>query len=65
MKNSPTLAALASAGGLLLAPMLASAANPEPEVDEVIVKHDNEYDAENKDRLQQSNQEAAACSQKG
>ena len=35
------------------------------EGDEVIVKHDNEYDAENKDRLQQSNQEAAACSQKG
>ena len=33
--------------------------------DEVIVKHDNEYDAENADRLEQSNAEAAACSQKG
>jgi cytochrome c-type biogenesis protein CcmE len=35
------------------------------EGDEVIVKHDNEYDAENADRLEQSNAEAAACSQKG
>lgn len=35
------------------------------EGDEVIVKHDNEYDAENKDRLEQTNAEAAACSQKG
>ncbi len=35
------------------------------EGDEVIVKHDNTYDAENKDRLQQANSEAAACSQKG
>lgn len=33
--------------------------------DEVIVKHDNSYDAANKDRLQQTNAEAAACSQKG
>ncbi len=33
--------------------------------DEVIVKHDNEYDAENKDRVEQSNGEAAACSRKG
>jgi len=33
--------------------------------EEVIVKHDNEYDAENADRLEQSNAEAAACSQKG
>ena len=35
------------------------------EGDEVIVKHDNSYDAENKDRLQQTNAEAQACSQKG
>jgi cytochrome c-type biogenesis protein CcmE len=35
------------------------------EGDEVIVKHDNSYDAENKDRLQQTNAEAATCSQKG
>jgi len=35
------------------------------EGDEVIVKHDNEYDAENADRLDQSNAEAAACSQRG
>jgi cytochrome c-type biogenesis protein CcmE len=35
------------------------------EGDEVIVKHDNNYDAENKDRVAQSNAEAAACSQKG
>jgi cytochrome c-type biogenesis protein CcmE len=35
------------------------------EGDEVIVKHDNSYDAENKDRLEQTNSEAQACSQKG
>ncbi len=35
------------------------------EGDEVIVKHDNTYDAENKDRMQQANTEAATCSQKG
>lgn len=35
------------------------------EGDEVIVKHDNNYDAENEDRLAQTNSEAAACSQKG
>jgi cytochrome c-type biogenesis protein CcmE len=35
------------------------------EGDEVIVKHDNNYDAENKDRLAQSNAEASECSQKG
>lgn len=35
------------------------------EGDEVIVKHDNTYDAENKDRMQQTNTEAATCSQKG
>ncbi|MEQ1700597.1 MAG: cytochrome c maturation protein CcmE [Ilumatobacteraceae bacterium] len=34
------------------------------EGDEVIVKHDNKYDEENKDRVAQSNEEAAACSQK-
>ncbi|MBI4885407.1 MAG: cytochrome c maturation protein CcmE, partial [Actinobacteria bacterium] len=33
--------------------------------EEVIVKHDNEYDAENEDRLDDANAEAAACSQKG
>jgi cytochrome c-type biogenesis protein CcmE len=32
---------------------------------EIIVKHDNNYDAENKTRLAQTNEEAAACSQKG
>ncbi|MEY4376471.1 MAG: hypothetical protein RJB26_1021, partial [Pseudomonadota bacterium] len=37
MKTLPTLGWLATAGGLLLAPLLAAAANPEPEVDEVIV----------------------------
>ncbi len=35
------------------------------EGDEVIVKHDNEYEAENKDRIDQADDEAAACSQKG
>lgn len=35
------------------------------EGDEVIVKHDNNYDAENKDRLAESNAEADECSQKG
>jgi cytochrome c-type biogenesis protein CcmE len=35
------------------------------EGDEVIVKHDNSYDAENKDRVDQANAEAAKCSQKG
>ena len=35
------------------------------EGDEVIVKHDNSYDAENKDRVAQANAEAAKCSQKG
>jgi len=35
------------------------------EGDEVIVKHDNSYDAENKDRVAQANAEAAQCSQKG
>lgn len=34
------------------------------EGDEVIVKHDNEYDAEHKDRVDQADDEAAACSQK-
>lgn len=34
------------------------------EGDEVIVKHDNEYDAENEDRLDDANAEAAACSQR-
>ena len=34
------------------------------EGDEVIVKHDNEYDAENKDRIDDANAEAALCSQK-
>ena len=33
--------------------------------DEVIVKHDNKYDAENRDRLDDANAEAAACSQRG
>ena len=33
--------------------------------DEVIVKHDNKYDAENADRLDAANAEAAACSRKG
>lgn len=33
--------------------------------DEVIVKHDNQYDAENEDRLDEANAEAAACSRKG
>ena len=33
--------------------------------DEVIVKHDNSYDAANKNRLSQTNAEATACSQKG
>ncbi|MFM2079273.1 MAG: cytochrome c-type biosis protein CcmE [Actinomycetota bacterium] len=33
--------------------------------DEVIVKHDNSYDAANKDRVAQANAEAAKCSQKG
>ena len=33
--------------------------------DEVIVKHDSQYDAENKDRLDEANGEAAACSRKG
>ncbi len=33
--------------------------------DEVIVKHDNQYDAENEDRLGEANAEAAACSRKG
>ena len=32
------------------------------EGDEVIVKHDNEYDAENADRVAKANEEAAACS---
>lgn len=32
---------------------------------EVLVKHDNEYDAENEDRIDQVNAEAAACSRKG
>ena len=32
------------------------------EGDEVIVKHDNEYDAENQDRVDKANEEAAACS---
>ncbi len=32
---------------------------------EIIIKHDNNYDAANKTRLAASNQEAAACSQKG
>ncbi len=35
------------------------------EGDEVIVKHDNNYDAANKQRLSQTNAEATACSQKG
>ena len=34
------------------------------EGDDVIVKHDNNYDAENKDRLDDANAEAAACSQR-
>ena len=33
--------------------------------DEVIVKHDSQYDAKNADRLGQANAEAAACSRKG
>ncbi len=33
--------------------------------DEVIVKHDSQYDAKNKDRLDDANAEAAACSRKG
>ena len=33
--------------------------------DELLIKHDNRYDAENKDRLDDANAEAAACSQKG
>jgi cytochrome c-type biogenesis protein CcmE len=33
--------------------------------DEVLIKHDNSYDAEHKDRLDDANAEAAACSQKG
>ena len=33
--------------------------------DEVIVKHDNQYDAKNEDRLDAANAEAAACSRKG
>ncbi len=33
--------------------------------DEVIIKHDNNYDAANKDRISQANAEAAACSQAG
>ncbi len=32
--------------------------------DEVLVKHDENYDAENKDRVATANGEAAACSQK-
>jgi cytochrome c-type biogenesis protein CcmE len=32
---------------------------------EVIVKHDNEYDAENEGRLDDANAEAAACLQRG
>jgi cytochrome c-type biogenesis protein CcmE len=35
------------------------------EGDEVIVKHDNNYDAANKDRVAQANAEAERCSQKG
>lgn len=34
------------------------------EGDEVIVKHDNEYDAEHEDRIDEADDEAAACSQK-
>ncbi len=34
------------------------------EGDEVLVKHDENYDAENKDRVATANGEAAACSQK-
>ena len=33
--------------------------------DEVLVKHDEQYDAENKDRVATAEGEAAACSQKG
>ncbi|MCE9623566.1 MAG: cytochrome c maturation protein CcmE [Actinomycetia bacterium] len=33
--------------------------------EEVIVKHDNQYDAENEERLDEANAEAAACSRKG
>lgn len=33
--------------------------------DEVLVKHDEEYDAENKDRVATAEGEAAACSRKG
>ena len=33
--------------------------------DEVLIKHDNQYDAENEDRLDEANAEAAACSQRG
>lgn len=33
--------------------------------DEVIVKHDSQYDAKNRDRLDEANAEAAACSRKG
>lgn len=32
--------------------------------EEVIVKHDNEYDAENEERIDDANAEATACSQK-
>ena len=32
--------------------------------DEVLVKHDENYDAENKDRVATAEGEAAACSQK-
>lgn len=32
--------------------------------EEVIVKHDNEYDAENEERIDDANAEAAACSRK-
>lgn len=35
------------------------------EGDEVIVKHDNNYDAENEDRVEQANAEAELCSRKG
>jgi len=34
------------------------------EGDEVIVKHDNNYDAENKDRVEKANAEAELCSRK-
>lgn len=33
--------------------------------DEVIVKHDNQYDADNEERIDAANTEAAACSRKG